>query len=125
MQEADDFRYERTDALAILWRRQTLDSAASGRRERLTTLFPLVRSEAVNGRRFGQVPALADGLMPKNRGVLAMWAPLWRAVEWDTAPDGGREWSLLWGLVGRRRGRFEGPWHVRTESPLEAPLETR
>jgi hypothetical protein len=113
MQEADDFRYERTDALAILWRRQTLESAASDRRERLTTMFPLLRSETMNSRRFGQVPALADSLMPKNRGVLAMWAPLWGAVEWDTAPDGSREWSLLWGLAGRRQGRLEGPWHVR------------
>lgn len=115
MQDADDFRYERTDVLAVLWRRQVLTSDASGRRERLTTLFPLLRSEEVNGRRFGQVPALVDGLMPKNRGVGGMWAPLWRVVEWDTAPDGSRDWSLFWGLVGRRGGRLEGPWHVRRD----------
>ena len=112
MQDADDFHYERRDVLFFLWRRQTFDSGLSGRHERFTTIFPLLRSEIANGRRFGQFPALADSLLPKNRGVLAMWAPLYGAFRWD---DGTRDWSVLWGLLARRHGRLEGPWHVRRE----------
>jgi hypothetical protein len=112
-QDVEDFHYRRTDVLGVVWRRQTLESGASGRRERLLTIFPALRSERANERRYGQAPALVDSLLPENRGVMALWAPLYGVFRWDTAADGSRDWSLLWGLVARERGRLAGPWHVR------------
>jgi hypothetical protein len=111
-QDVDDFHYERRDVGLVLWRRQEQDSGGSGRHERLLTLFPVVRSEQEEWRAFGQAPALADSLMPKNRGIIAMWAPLWGVFRWDTRPDGTRDWNLLWGLVAREDGRLVGPWHL-------------
>jgi hypothetical protein len=109
-QDVDGFHYERRDVGLLLWRRQTVRSDVSGKRERLTTVAALLRDEDRNGRRLGQVPALADSLLPRNRGVLALWAPLWALGEWDTAADGARDWSVLWGLVARQDRRLRGPW---------------
>src|SRR5205814_9785606 len=67
-QEVEGFHYERRDVGLVLWRRQTLTSETSGRHERLLTLFPVLRDEDDDGRRFGQSPALADSLAPKHRG---------------------------------------------------------
>jgi hypothetical protein len=110
-QDTDDFHYERQDALLLVWRRQAQRSLTSGHEERLLTLFPVLRREEKDDRHFGQSPALADSLMPKNRGVRAMWAPLYGIVRWDTAADGERDWNVLWGLVARERGHYVGPWH--------------
>jgi hypothetical protein len=116
-QAVDDFHYERRDVGLVLWRRQALDSELTGRHERLLTLFPGLRREQEEGRYFGQVPALADSLMPKNRGVLAMWAPLYGLFRWDTRPDGTRDWNAVWGLVAREEGRLLGPWRLETAPP--------
>jgi hypothetical protein len=115
-QRVDDFRYERLDVGGVLWRRQTLASDTTGRDEWLLTAFPLLRAEEHAGRRFGQVPALADSLLPRNRGVLTLWAPLYAWVRWDTRPTGARDWSLLWGLVAREDRGLRGPWHLDLES---------
>ncbi len=117
VQDNEDFHFERRDALLLLWRSQEQQSAASGHRQRLLTLFPLLRSEEHDERAYGQVPALADSLLPHTRGVLAMWAPLYGVFRWDTAPDGSRDWNLLWGLLARERGHLLGPWHVGTAAP--------
>lgn len=117
IQDADDFHYERRDVGLLLWRHQSVTSAASERRETLMTLVPLLRAETVDGRASGQVPALLDSVLPKNRGVRQIWAPLYRLVGWETRRDGTRDWSVLWGLVERRGGRLLGPWHV-TCDPL-------
>jgi len=119
-QDVEDFHYERRDVMRILWRRQTVYNEASGRRERLLTMFPVLRSEEEDWRRFGQAPALVDSLFPKNRGLLAMWAPLYGLLRWDTRPDGARDWNVLWGLVGREDGRLVGPWHLELEPPAAA-----
>lgn len=111
-QDVEDFHYERRDAMLILWRRQEQSNETTGHRERLLTLFPALRSEEIDGRRFGQVPALADSLMPKNRGVQAMWAPLYGLYRWDTEPDGARSWNIGWGLLAREHGRLVGPWRL-------------
>jgi hypothetical protein len=111
-QDVDEFHYEREDVMAVIWRRQHLENAVSGRQERLLTLFPALRSEHDGARSFGQAPALADSLMPKNRGVLAMWAPLYALLRWDTRPDGARDWNLLWGLAAREQGHWRSPWYV-------------
>ncbi|HZP40884.1 MAG TPA: hypothetical protein VFD84_05165 [Candidatus Binatia bacterium] len=111
-QDVDDFHYRRDDVMLFAWRRQRLESADTGRRESLVTVLGALRSERENARRFGQTPALADSILPKNRGVLALWAPLSGVFRWDTAPDGSREWNLLWGLVARERGHLRGPIHV-------------
>src|SRR5262249_44836156 len=115
-QDADDFHYTRRDSVFLLWRHQTLDSGDSGRRERLDTLFPLYRDEDEGGRRFGQAPALLASLMPDDRGILALCAPPWALVRWDTRPsavDGGpRDWNLLYGLAARENGHLVGPWHL-------------
>jgi len=110
--DRDAYHFERRDAFLILWRREEERNDASGRHARLFTLFPAVRSREVDGRRFGQAPAFVDSLTPMNRGVLALWAPLWGVLRWDTAPDGSRDWNLLWGLLARERGRLVGPWHA-------------
>jgi len=123
IQDVEDFHYERRDVGLLLWRRQSLASTASGRREDLLTIFPALRAETLNGRLTGQVPALADSLMPKNRGVDRLWAPLYGIVRWDTRSDGTREWSVLWGLVAREHGHLVGPWHIDLGdggTPLEA-----
>ena len=72
----------------------------------------IVRSARDDGRRFGQAPALLDSLLPKNRGVVELWAPLWGLYRWDTRPDGDLEWSAAWGLVARDGGRLRGPWYL-------------
>lgn len=118
-QDQDGFHYQRQDVGLVLWRRQQVDSELSGRHQRLLTLFPGLRREQEDGRYFGQTPALADSLMPKNRGVLAMWAPLYGLFRWDTRPDGERDWNAAWGLVARENGRLFGPWHFDLASPAE------
>jgi hypothetical protein len=116
-QEVDGFHYERRDVGLVLWRRQTLVSEGSGRDESLLTMFPAIRAEREEWRRFGQVPALFDSLLPRNRGVLDSWAPLWALWRWDTRPDGARDWNLAWGLMAREDGRLRGPWHLELGSP--------
>ena len=111
-EDVDDYHYERRRVLEFLWRRQTLVNEASGHHEMVTTMFPWLRSEQDDWRAFGQAPALFDSLLPKNRGLLALWAPLYGLVRWDTRPDGARDWSLLWGLAAREDGRLLGPWHL-------------
>ena len=111
-QDADDFHYERDDALLVLWRRQRQSNETSGHREQLSTVFPLSRSVESDGRRFGQMPAVFDSLMPKNRGVLALWAPLYGFYRWDTEPDGHAAWNLGWGLLARERERLIGPCNL-------------
>ena len=111
-QEDDGFHYRRRDVGLLVWRQQELRSEQSGRDEDLLTIFPVLRSEREGERRFGQSPALADSLLPKNRGVLDMWAPLYGLVRWDTRPDGVLDWNAAWGLVGREDGRMRGPWHL-------------
>ena len=116
-QDVEGFHYTRRDSFFLLWRRQTLDDEETGRHERLHTLFPLLRAAAENERRFGQVPAIFDSLMPQNRGVLNLWAPLWAFARWDTRPsddagDGTLDWNLAYGLVAREDGHLLGPWHL-------------
>jgi hypothetical protein len=109
-QDVDDFHYRRRDVGLVLWRLQDQENEESGRAERLLTAFPVLRSERQDWRRFGQTPALLDSLLPKNRGVLAMWAPLYGLVRCDTRPDGAQDGSLLWGAAARADGHLRGPW---------------
>lgn len=111
-QDVDDFHYERRDVGLVIWRRQIRSNEASGYHERLLTLFPVLRSEEQDWRRFGQTPAFFDSLLPRNRGVVENWAPLYGVFRWDTRPDGARDWSLLWGLVASEDRRMIAPWHV-------------
>jgi len=111
-EDVDDYHYERRRVLEFLWRRQTLVNEASGHHEMVTTMFPWLRSEQDDWRAFGQAPALFDSLLPKNRGLLALWAPLYGLVRWDTRPDGAHDWNLLWGLAAREDGRLRGPWYL-------------
>jgi len=116
-QDVEDFHYERRDVGLLLWRRQTVYKESSGRRERLLTTFPVLRSEEDEGRRSGQIPALMDSLAPKNRGILGLWAPLYGLLRWDTRPDGAEDWNLLWGLAAREDGHLLGPWHLELGPP--------
>ncbi len=109
-QDVEGFHYERRDVGLLLWRRQTTASETSGHHERLLTLFPLLHDEDQDGRRHGQTPAIVDSLLPRNRGVEALWAPLYGLFRWDTRPDGTHDWNLLWGLLAREHGRLRGPW---------------
>lgn len=111
-QDEGDFHYERRDVGWVLWRRQELRNAASGREETIHTLVPLLRSVRDNERHFGQAPALLDSLMPRNRGFLALWAPVYGLYRWDTRTDGSEDWSLLYGLAAREGGRLRGPWYL-------------
>jgi len=120
IQDADDFHYERRDALLVVWRREEQESAVSGHRRRLLTLFPALRADEHDGRALGQAPALFDSILPENRGLHAVWAPLWGLVRWDTEPDGRRRWNVLWGLVAREDGRLVGPWHLALGAPSVA-----
>ena len=55
---------------------------------------------------------MLDSLLPKNRGMLEMWAPLYGLYRWDTRPDGARDWNAGWGLLAREDGRLRGPWYL-------------
>ena len=123
IQHVDDFYYERRDVGLILWRQQYVASETTGRREELLTVFPALRAERRNGRAMGQIPALADSLMPKNRGVLRLWAPLYGLVRWRTRTDGAHDWSVLWDLVERSDGQLLGPWHVSRTAPAPEALD--
>jgi hypothetical protein len=119
-QDVDAFHYRRQDVFAVLWRRQTVANDVSGRWERLETVFPALRAEEAGDRDFGQVPAVFDSLLPRNRGVLAMWAPLYGALRWDTGLERRLDWNVLWGLVAREDGRWLPPWYVDLGGPDEA-----
>jgi hypothetical protein len=114
-QDVEDFHYRRHDVGLVLWRRQRLESEASGHDERLLTVFPLLRDASDDGRRHGQTPALADSLLPKNRGVLELWAPLYGLLRWDTRPDGARDWNAGFGFLAREGGRLRGPWYFEAD----------
>lgn len=109
-QDAPGYHYERRDILLLAWRRQEEVSAATRQRRRLTTIFPLLRSEHSGRRREGQVPALLDSLMPRNEALLAVDAPLWGVFRWWTGPSGTLDWELLWGMLGREGGHWVAPW---------------
>jgi len=118
-QDLDDYHSTRRDSIFLLWRLQTSDDAATGRHERLHTLFPVLRAAEENERRYGQAPAILDSLMPLNRGVLNLWAPLWAFARWDTRPsaspddpEGILDWNLGYGLVAREDGHLLGPFHL-------------
>jgi len=119
-QDDDDFHFHRRDGVLVVWRHQREWDEATRRSRDLDTLLGVLRSDARDGRPAGQVPALIDSLLPANRGVLAMWAPLWGLFRWDTSPGGNLDWSLFWGLIARERGRLRPPWHLDTEPPMEA-----
>ena len=121
-EDVDDYHYERRRVLEFLWRHQTVSNETSGHHETVTTMFPWLRSEQDDWRAFGQAPALFDSLLPKNPGILSMWAPLYGLLRWDTRPDGARDWNLLWGLTAREDGRLLGPWHL--DLAPEAPEGT-
>lgn len=114
-QDVDDFHYQRRDVGLVLWRQVSQRNETSGHSEALLTNFPLLRSQRDDERRFGQVPAFADSLLPRNRGVLALWAPLYGLVRWDTRPDGALDWNAAWGLVAREDGRMMGPWYLERD----------
>jgi hypothetical protein len=119
-QDDEDFHFHRRDGLLVVWRHQRERDENTRRSRDLDTLLGVLRSDARDGRPAGQLPALMDSLLPANRGVLAMWAPLWGLFRWDTSPAGNLDWSLLWGLVARERGRLRPPWALDTEPPKEA-----
>src|SRR5439155_1421486 len=108
-QDVDDFHYRRDDVGMVVWRRQSLRNETSGHRERLLTLLGVLRRDREDGQSFGQTPALADSLLPKNRGVLTLWAPIYGLFRWETAADGSEDWNALWGLVARENGHLLGP----------------
>lgn len=113
-QDEPDFHARRRDLALILGRAQWGWDEASGRRESLVTLLPLIRHVARDGAVAGQSPALVDALTPRNRGVLALWAPLWALLRWESEGGDTADWTLAWGLLGRQRGRLRGPlWWAR------------
>jgi hypothetical protein len=116
-QDVEDFHYQRDDVGVLVWRRQSLANETSGHREHLLTLLGGLRGEQDDARRFGQTPALFDSLLPKNVGVLTLWAPLYGLFRWDTRLDGQEDWNLLWGLAAREDGRLLGPVHIDLGSP--------
>jgi len=118
-QEHGDFHFHRRDGLLVVWRHQRERDPGTGHSRALDTLLGVLRSDAVNGRPAGQVPALMDSLVPANRGILAMWAPLWGVFRWDTSPGGHLDWSLLWGLASRERGHLRSPWFIDRAPPTE------
>ena len=100
--------------MLILWRSER----ELGRRERahqvLSTLVGLWRIDEADGRTYGQVPAPFDSLVPLcARRACALGAH-------DGARAVGRRrarhrLSVLFGLVGRRRGRLHGLWYVHRD----------
>src|SRR5262249_43564172 len=104
-QDVEDFHYRRDDAGVVVWRRQPRANERWGPRDHPLPLPGGLRGEQNDTRRFGQTPALIDSLLPKNVGVLTLWAPLYGFFRWDTRPDGQEDWSLLWGLAAREDGR--------------------
>jgi hypothetical protein len=112
-QDQGDDHYRRRDGLLILWRDEREWNEDTGHAAALWTLFPLLRQVASDGRVAGQTPALVDALAPRSRGVATQWAPLWSLLSWRTDDAGDDlDWSLLWGLVSRERGRLRGPIHL-------------
>jgi len=116
-QDVDDFHYRRDDVGMVVWRRQSVSNETSGHRERLLTVLGVLRRDQEDGRSFGQTPALADSLLPKNRGVLTLWAPIYGLFRWETQPDGSEDWNALWGLVARENGHLLGPVHFDLGPP--------
>lgn len=113
-QDQGDYHARRRDLFLVLGRAQWAWDAESGRRESLATLVPVMRHVTRDGTGSGQIPALVDALTPRNRGVLALWAPLWALLRWETRHDGPVDWTVAWGLVGRQGGRLRGPvWWAR------------
>ncbi|MGH7895846.1 MAG: hypothetical protein ACREQL_14335, partial [Candidatus Binatia bacterium] len=113
-----DFHFRRRDALLLAWRSQWDWDDASGASHALTTLVGGFRSERTGDRASGQAPALLDALLPANRGIRALWAPLTALLSWETGPA-GTEWELGYGLVGRRRGALHGPWYIHDDAGRE------
>jgi len=111
-QDQDDDHYRRRDALLILWRDEREWNEETGHHAALWTLFPLLRQVASDDRVAGQAPAILDAIAPRSRGVATQWAPLWSLLAWHTDDAGRLDWSLLWGLVARERGRLRGPVHL-------------
>jgi hypothetical protein len=114
VQDQETFHFRRRDAMLILWRSERSWDDASGRTQGLSTLVGLWRIDEADGRTYGQVPAPFDSLVPYARGVRALWAPLTALVQWAD-DERGTDWSVLFGLVGRRRGRLHGPWYVHRD----------
>jgi len=108
-EDLDEFHARRRDLLLVLGRLQWQWDETRGHEESLATLFPLGRHLHRNGAMSGQVPALVDAFTPRNRGVLALWAPLWAVMSWEAPPGAPLDWTLGWGVLAREHGQLRGP----------------
>lgn len=80
-----------------------------------TTVLGLVKDISGHGKRSGHSPALLEALFPFNSKVEVLYSPLWTLVAWQreeiTQP---LDIKLLWGIAGRRNGRWHGPIEFST-----------
>jgi len=114
-EDRGDFHFRRRDALLLAWRSQWDWDEATGSSHALMTLVGGFRAERTGDRASGQLPAVLDALLPANRGIRELWAPLTALVSWEPGPD-GLDWELAYGLVARRHGVLHGPWYVHADA---------
>ena len=115
-QDDETFHFRRRDAMLLAWRSEREWDDATGRSRSLTAVAGLWRSDTLDDRWTGQVPAVVDSIVPRARGVRELWAPLTALVRWDVTPTDA-SWSVLFDLASRRGGRLRGPWYVDDDPP--------
>lgn len=106
------YHHRRTDLFLLLFRKEQEDSEEELRERSLFTLFPFFRRMTDGDHSSAGAPALLDSLLPGNRVVLDLYAPLWQLWTRERDERGG-SWTLLWGAISGEGSRIEYPWYWR------------
>ena len=112
----DEFRYERSDGLLVLYRDEVRAHHPSGTSAHLRTLFPAYRAERADDWAEGGAPAFFDALFPRNLAIRELYAPLWQVYAWDGPVEEPR-WSVAWGALTHARNATAYPWHWDLDAP--------
>jgi hypothetical protein len=112
----DEFRYERSDGLLVLYRDEVRAHRPSDTSARLRTLFPAYRSERIDDRSEGGAPAVLDALFPRNAAIRELYAPLWQMYTWDGPVEEPR-WSVAWGAFTHANDVTTYPWRWNLDAP--------
>ncbi|HEY2385481.1 MAG TPA: hypothetical protein VGK30_00850 [Candidatus Binatia bacterium] len=101
--------YRRIDGFVILVHDEHDTDVATGKTSHVFALFPGVVDVGDGSWDRGNAPALADAMVPEDRVVRRLYAPLWSAYAWDGSLAEPRV-SMGWGAVEREGTQTTGPW---------------
>ena len=111
-QEADSYRYTRSDVFLVLGRDIKEEQPQYGHTRQLRTAFPFFRAYGENDDNEFSTLALLDALYPRNPTIERLYAPLWQIYTRRQAGAESPRWSVLWDLVSSDGKQIRYPVHL-------------